>query len=1005
MPLSEKEWVPLLREAPWRSVEDLRTFVSQVSPATPQTVERMIQVLLEPKLIKQGPHHRNRCSALKAVAQTTLSPALFRPMAKALPQADPVLRQALGALMLRVSDSQSHDLLADALASDDSDLRRIAGEILKQVGGPVALQAVTKMAAKKTFPGRRDAMDSLVPRARHRAIPLLAAVIRGGNISEQLQAVRYLGDRELMGGGMEAAAHVLRPLLGSRDRRITSEAFKAYARVVSEVAFFDEVEAHLSEEDVDPAIIEAIGAFRSRRAVRVLEQRIRRGNNTIRLSALRALAQMESDLATPALVDALHQEDANIRQMAIGALEQLSQQGRVDLTRTLLLLLRSREPHVRRAAAKLSASAQDTTAGDLTHKLLQAVRDEDWWVRERVMDALVELDAEGLTEQLVELLTDPSPIIRRYAVYGLLRLRDPASLGAILRAAVDDEDWWVREQAVLACGALGDERAIPYLKKLSLERSDLRLSALEALETLGAEDELLELADFTADSNANVRHAVLGYLGRLPSGVKAAFNVQSCVNDQDARVAELANELLDRWKVSRESDSHSAATALLDRLLVAAARHEADDLLLMAERPPQVKRLGNVTPMSRSPLSALELKNMLWPIMNERQRTLVREGKDADFSYEVRGHQLRFRVNVLQQYTGLGAVFRRIANQAPALENLGLPAIVKSFADFSHGLVLVGGPTGSGKSTTLSALIGHINETHAWHVVTIEDPIEVRHARNNALINQREVGTHAPTFHHALRATLRQDPDVILVGELRDLDTIRFAVNAAETGHLVFATVHTTSAATTVDRLVHAFPAGQQNLIRSMLAESLRAVVCQQLVKRTDLPDERILVCEVLLNNDAVSSLIRKDKCFQIPSVMLTHRDQGMLMMDEQLERLVQQGVISAEDALLKSVDKTSFSARLVDTGEMGRAHAASSLPPGQSVGRGNSSWPAAGSSRPSQFPRGQGAMSFAPPRKTPPPHGGPPRTPPPNLYIPPLKGLDPTSPSPPHDDGENSDQ
>jgi twitching motility protein PilT len=252
-------------------------------------------------------------------------------------------------------------------------------------------------------------------------------------------------------------------------------------------------------------------------------------------------------------------------------------------------------------------------------------------------------------------------------------------------------------------------------------------------------------------------------------------------------------------------------------------------------------------------------------------------------------------------------VFRRIEQTIPPLESLGLPAVVQSFADYPNGLVLVGGPTGSGKSTTLAALIDHINAHPGRHIATIEDPIEVIHRSKEAIVNQREVGSHAKSFAQALRATLRQDPDVLLVGELRDQETIEIAVNAAETGHLVFATVHTTSAAAVVDRLVHAVPAKRQGLVRSMLAESLRAVLCQQLLRRVDVPGKRQLACEVLLNNDAIANLIRNDKSFQIASVILTHRAEGMQLMDGVLEELVRGGVVDPDDALLKSVDKVAF--------------------------------------------------------------------------------------------------
>ncbi|MCP4603223.1 MAG: PilT/PilU family type 4a pilus ATPase, partial [Proteobacteria bacterium] len=275
-------------------------------------------------------------------------------------------------------------------------------------------------------------------------------------------------------------------------------------------------------------------------------------------------------------------------------------------------------------------------------------------------------------------------------------------------------------------------------------------------------------------------------------------------------------------------------------------------------------------------------------------------------SYEIKSEGARFRVNVFQQNSGLGAVFRTIKGELPNLEQLGLPELVKSFGDLKYGLILVGGPTGSGKSTTLAALIDYINRTSDRHVISLEDPIEVVHGSKKGLVNQREVGTHTKTFANALRATLREDPDVILVGELRDLPTISFAVTAAETGHLVFGTLHTVSADKSIDRLINAYPSPEQPQVRTTLAENLRAVVCQYLIKRKDRTG-RVLAAEVMLNTDAVANLIRKGKTYQIPSVVATSREQGMQLMDTELIRLYREGAISAEDAYMKANEKNEF--------------------------------------------------------------------------------------------------
>ena len=437
-----------------------------------------------------------------------------------------------------------------------------------------------------------------------------------------------------------------------------------------------------------------------------------------------------------------------------------------------------------------------------------------------------------------------------------------------------------------------------------------------------------------------------------------AFYVQGCVADDDPSIARRARELLAKWKVATDREA-AAAVGVLDRLLVVASRMEADDVLLHAGRPPHAKRHGVVSALARAEITSDELAAMLMPALSERQRQQLDRGEDVDFSYEVKGFDLRFRANLFRQASGLAVVLRRVAGAVPELDSLGLPAIVKSFADFPHGLVLVGGPTGSGKSTTLAALVDAINRNEPRHIVTIEDPIEVRHASRASVVNQREVGAHTASFADALRSILRQDPDVILVGELRDMATVEFALQAAETGHLVFATVHTVSAAASIDRLVHAFPGKQQGVVRSMLADSLRAVCCQQLLRRVDGAPGRVLACDVLVANDAVANLVRKDKAFQLPSVMATSRDQGMCLMDDELQRLVLQRIVSPDEALSKANDRANFASMLAANGFLDEGEARSvrgaSIPPSGAVPA-SGAWP-----RASAPPSSPGTHSSAP--------------------------------------------
>jgi twitching motility protein PilT len=345
--------------------------------------------------------------------------------------------------------------------------------------------------------------------------------------------------------------------------------------------------------------------------------------------------------------------------------------------------------------------------------------------------------------------------------------------------------------------------------------------------------------------------------------------------------------------------------AELDKFFNYMAENDISDFHLSSGMRPIFRQHGELKPASDQILTHDVVKKLSHEILNDEQKRTFNEKNDLDFAHELTGIA-RFRANYYMQQRGISSAFRLIPNRISSLEELGLPEKLKDFSALSRGLVLVTGPTGSGKSTTLAAMINHINKTRTDHIITIEDPIEFVHQSDKCLIQHRQVGVHTKTFSSALRASLREDPDIIMLGEMRDLETIELAITAAETGHLVFGTLHTSSAPKTIDRIIDAFPADQQAQIRTMLAESLKGVVCQQLLKRSDKLG-RAAALEILVVNTAVSNLIREGKIFQIPSVLQTGKQLGMQLLDNSIMQLHKDNKVSAEEAYHKANDKQMF--------------------------------------------------------------------------------------------------
>jgi twitching motility protein PilT len=357
---------------------------------------------------------------------------------------------------------------------------------------------------------------------------------------------------------------------------------------------------------------------------------------------------------------------------------------------------------------------------------------------------------------------------------------------------------------------------------------------------------------------------------------------------------------------------------LIDDYFDVVVQNKASDLHMQEGQPPKMRLHGDIIPIRETPLEHAEMEQMLREVAGrQRWETFVKRG-DADLAYEL-SEDARFRCNLHRQLHGLGGIFRLIPNKIASLAELGVPEVIKRFANLKGGLVLVTGPTGSGKSTTLAALVDYINSSYSRHIITIEEPIEFVHDNKLSIITQREVGEDTPSFSEGLKNAMREDADVVLVGEMRDLETISLALTAAETGLLVFGTLHTNNARKTVDRMIDVFPSSQQPQVRTQLSSSLRGIVAQLLLKKAD-GKGRVAVNEILISNSAVSSIIREGAAEKLTDVLISGKSEGMQFMDDAIQALLENGTVSAKEAYMKAIDKQRFAKFLAEDGDQDSA-------------------------------------------------------------------------------------
>lgn len=635
-------------------------------------------------------------------------------------------------------------------------------------------------------------------------------------------------------------------------------------------------------------------------------------NTRVALAALQALVTVEGPEVFELMLVLMGSEDPNIQQMGKSYLNQYAQNNPELMRRSLLELLSKSDDGTRRLAIELMFNTGHPA--DVILDVLHFSKSLVGWLRTRILDTL-QTFGDNVLRPAIELLQHEDEDIRTAVLVLVEQFSDPRLVPPLCNM-LKDEDWWLRISACDSLGRLKDERAVPALVE-ALEDQDVRWSAIGALAQIGSSNAIKPLAQLLRDPRLEVRREVVRAFGsftekRLLPLLKRLTTVDpssevrtlaaEVMRDMSRRL-NIAEEDLEKGTMAVSSDSLDKE---IDRLLSRIREEGASDLHISVDDTPFYRKGGELVRIpDTEKLSKEQTRNLVLDTLTDRQKERLMKAGELDYCYAI-PEVGRYRANAYVQRLGLCATFRVIPNLPPNFVDLRIPSNLTELLDYHQGMIVVSGPAASGKSTTLAAIVNLINESKASHVVTLEDPIEFVHPSKTALVNQRELDTHTVSFARALRGALRQDPDIIMVGEMRDPETIRMALEASETGHLVIATLHTTSAVATVERLISSFPPSEQGQIRMALSESLKYVVCQSLLPRKD-GNGRVAVFEVLKNTFNIGNLIREGKNQLIPSLMQIGRNVGMKTVDMALMELVESGMIAAEQAWLRAEKQETF--------------------------------------------------------------------------------------------------
>ncbi len=807
----------------------------------------------------------------------------------------------------------------------------------RRAPGPAALLERLRARAWKTDAEREELLKGIASAAD------LAAEDVGWLAVESDVALRQAGLALLKRFRWEQSSASLFPFLGSKTEPVRRQAMQALETLAGP-GFGDRLQELLSH--ADPFVVHAaldhlrknpneralpwiahavasgptpalrkkafsiVEATSSPRAAAIALQALDDDEEELRFRAIQVLARYPDEAHIGPLLAHCRNDSRRVQDTAIAALSPLlaRAQARHD---EVLPLLADANPKVRQLASRIIAT-QDPNA--IADAFLRTFRTTYGPAKDRAVDALRELGPEFIRAFLERDQSGDAAEVA-LAVSIAVTIRSPEAVPHCVRFLSSD-DWWLRDRAALALAEIRDESALPHIFQM-LQNPESSLSAAAALGAWATPKALPALLETykKADGSKDLRLEILDAFSRIEDPRIAPLLQKIGQVDPDPLVRDKAVRLSaartgtavapGTGKTFEPFDFAAGVKPGLRELLRHARAVDASDLHLSTGTVPQLRVHGRLGPLPLPPSSAADIEAWLAPMLGDGRREQLGERRQLDFCHK--DPELgRFRSNVFHQRKGAAAVLRLVPFEIPNLTDIGLPESLWEVTTYSQGLVLVTGPAGCGKTTTLAALVDRINETQRGHIITVEDPIEYVHPSKESLVNQREIPSHSSSFAKALRQSLREDPDVILVGEMRDLETISLAITASETGHLVLATLHTTTAPSTVDRIINAFPPDQQGQIRMMVADSLKAVVSQSLLPRRD-GSGRVAAFEVLRNTPNVAGLIRDAKTFQIPSAIQTGAGAGMILMDGALLELVQNGTIEPRVAYDRALRKEAF--------------------------------------------------------------------------------------------------